>query len=103
MTTKTEAVYARLDQSTKTEAESIFKKLGISASTAIGMFYRQVIQERGLPFELKVKEEVPKLESIYDYTKEEFEQDLLRSLEDVKSGNYYTWEESKKMLEERIV
>ncbi len=47
-------VNVRIDQNLKEEAEEIFSKLGITASTAINLFYKQVIRENGIPFELKL-------------------------------------------------
>jgi DNA-damage-inducible protein J len=51
---KTATISARIDPETKREAESVFRDLGLSASQAITLFYRQVQLRRGLPFELKV-------------------------------------------------
>ena len=36
------------------KAESILSALGIPASSAINMFYKQIILQRGLPFEVKM-------------------------------------------------
>jgi DNA-damage-inducible protein J len=44
----------RIDDDTKRNAERILKELGISASSAITMFYKQIILQRGLPFEVKM-------------------------------------------------
>ena len=51
---KTSSISARIDPETKSAAESIFRDLGLSASQAITLFYRQVQLHRGLPFEVKV-------------------------------------------------
>ena len=40
----------------KEQAEAILSALGIPASNAITMFYKQVILQRGLPFEVKLPE-----------------------------------------------
>ncbi len=44
----------RTDKETKDEAERIFKELGLTMSTAINMFLRQVIRVQGIPFEIKL-------------------------------------------------
>ena len=54
MATKTANLYARIEPETKTCAENILESLGIPVSTAINMFYRQIILNNGLPFELKI-------------------------------------------------
>jgi hypothetical protein len=46
---KTASINARIEPEVKEKAESIFAALGISASDAIGLFYRQVTYRRGLP------------------------------------------------------
>lgn len=51
---KTETIRARIDPITKEEAEEIFHALGISATEAITLFYRQVAMHHGLPFPLKI-------------------------------------------------
>jgi DNA-damage-inducible protein J len=51
---KTATISARIDPDTKRAAESVFHDLGLSASQAITLFYRQVQLQRGLPFEVKV-------------------------------------------------
>lgn len=43
-----------IDPEVKEQAESILNELGISASTAINIFYRQVIFHKGLPFEVRL-------------------------------------------------
>lgn len=50
MATKSANVIARVEPEIKERAEAIFSQIGIPASTAINMFYRQVILQRGLPF-----------------------------------------------------
>ena len=54
MATKTANLYARIEPETKACAENILESLGIPVSTAINMFYRQIILNNGLPFELKI-------------------------------------------------
>ena len=45
----------RLDSGIKTEAEELFKSLGINMTTAINMFLNQAIKTRSIPFEIKEK------------------------------------------------
>ena len=56
-TTKTATARALLDPNIKNEAEKILKDLGLSVSKAYELFYRQVIAQKGLPFELKIPKE----------------------------------------------
>ena len=56
-TTKTSTARALLDPEVKKQAEAILKELGLSVSKSFELFYRQVIAQRGLPFELHVPNE----------------------------------------------
>ena len=43
----------RIDETTKRDAEIVFESLGMTATTAINIFYKQVIRTGSIPFELK--------------------------------------------------
>ena len=47
------AVNVQVDTKTKNEATAILKDLGMSMSTAINIFLKQVVKSDGLPFEVK--------------------------------------------------
>ena len=51
---KSEMIRARVKPEIKHEAESVFRTLGLSATQAITLFYKQVALQRGLPFALKI-------------------------------------------------
>lgn len=47
-------IRARITPDLKTEAESIFKKLGLSTTEAITLFLSQVKLYKGLPFPVRI-------------------------------------------------
>ena len=51
---KSANLYARIEPDIKEQAEAILSALGIPASNAITMFYKQIILQKGLPFEVKL-------------------------------------------------
>jgi len=51
---KTVTVSARIEPNLKKQAETLLIKLGLSASQAITMFYRQVTLRKGLPFDVAI-------------------------------------------------
>jgi DNA-damage-inducible protein J len=55
---KTETIRARVEPELKREAEGVLKALGLNASEAITLFYRQVALRRGLPFEIRLPNEL---------------------------------------------
>lgn len=44
----------RTDKEVKEQAELIFNELGLNMTTAINMFLKTAIRERGIPFSLKL-------------------------------------------------
>jgi len=56
-TTKTASARALLDPEVKAKAENILKELGLSVSKSFELFYRQIIAQHGLPFELQIPNE----------------------------------------------
>ena len=51
---KTEMIRARVEPELKRQTEQVFLKLGVSATEAITLFYRQVTLHQGLPFAVRV-------------------------------------------------
>ena len=51
---KTAMIRARVEPELKREAEELLSELGMSATEAITLFYRQVTMHRGLPFDVRV-------------------------------------------------
>lgn len=59
MAAKSANLYARIEPEVKEQAENILSALGIPASNAINMFYKQIILQRGLPFDVKIPSSRP--------------------------------------------
>ena len=51
---KTATVRARIEPRLKKEAEHVLEDLGLSATQAINLFYRQVTLRQGLPFDVVI-------------------------------------------------
>lgn len=56
---KTTSIYTRVEPQLKEEAEKILSQLGIPMSNAINIFLRQVVLQKGLPFEVKISPNTP--------------------------------------------
>ena len=78
-------IYVRVEPDVKENAETILAQLGIPMSNAVGMFLKQVILRRGLPFDVTL----PALQpfDISTLTKEEFHAELEKGYEDALKGN----------------
>lgn len=81
---KTANLYARIEPELKEQAEAILTALGIPASNAITMFYRQVILQQGLPFDVKLPTAKPV--DMSKLTKEQLDAELQQGYDDVLAG-----------------
>ncbi len=82
--TRTANVFTRVDPETKEQAEAILNQLGIPMSNAIGMFLKQIVMQRGIPFEMKLPASVPAV--IDSMTKEQFNVELQKGMDDIAAG-----------------
>ena len=80
---KSANLYARIEPEIKEQAESILSELGIPASNAINMFYKQIILQRGLPFEVKLPQHPL---DVGNMTEEQFNAELEKGSADMKAG-----------------
>lgn len=51
---KTSTVRARIEPRLKEDVEKLFKKMGISTTEAINLFYRQIQLRNGFPFNVVI-------------------------------------------------
>jgi len=55
---KTATIQTRVDPTVKKDAQEILKKLNITMSEAISMYLSQITLQQGIPFELKIPNEL---------------------------------------------
>ena len=82
--TRTANVFTRVDPDTKEQAEAILNELGIPMSNAIGMFLKQVVLQRGIPFEIKLPASAPV--AIGAMSREQFDMELQKGMDDIAAG-----------------
>jgi DNA-damage-inducible protein J len=51
---KDTTINVRINSEVKNKSETILNELGLSLSTAIDLYLTRIIQERGIPFEIKL-------------------------------------------------
>lgn len=81
---KSANLYARIEPELKEQAETILNALGIPASNAITMFYKQIILHNGLPFEVKIPEHPLDVSRM---TQAQFNAELEKGYQDMQEGN----------------
>lgn len=81
---KTANLYARIEPDVKDQAEAILSALGIPVSNAINMFYKQIILQRGIPFEMKLPKDT--VLDIRTMTDEQMNAELEKGFADLQAG-----------------
>ena len=84
MAAKSANLYARIEPDVKERAESILMTLGVPASNAINMFYKQIILHNGLPFEVKLPSARPV--DMSALSKEELDAEIEKGYADMLAG-----------------
>lgn len=85
---KTANLYARIEPDVKEQAENILASLGIPASNAINMFYKQIILHNGIPFELKLPSS--QIQSVSVLNEEQLSAELDKGYADMLDDNTNT-------------
>ena len=80
---KSANLYARIEPDLKEQAETILSALGIPASNAITMFYKQIILQNGLPFDVKLPNHPL---DISQMTAAQLNAELEKGYADIKAG-----------------
>lgn len=81
---RTSNIFARVEPEIKEQAELVLEQLGIPMSNAIGLFLRQVVLQRGIPFELKLPQTKPL--AVGTLTEEQFNAEIEKGLADLTAG-----------------
>ena len=89
-TMATSPTQIRIDSNVKTEANELFKELGIDMSSAVNVFLRQCVLHGGIPFKI----EVPKFNTEMLAAMEEGK----RISRDTNTPSYSSMEDLKKAL-----
>ena len=96
---RTSNVFARVEPDVKQQAEEILEQLGIPMSNAVSMFLRQIVMQRGIPFEMKLPQNVPL--AYGSLTDDQFVAEVEKGLADVKNGKLITADEAEKQMRQK--
>ncbi len=97
---KTANVTARIQPEIKETAEAILERLGIPVSVFIDMTYRQVIMHDGIPFSLKISNNLKTRDNI---SEAEFKKMMEAGLAQAKANDSLTVEEAFSNLRLELV
>ena len=82
---KTTNLYVRLEPGVKEQAELVLGQLGIPVSNAVNIFLKQVVMQRGIPFDVKLPAVKPI--ALSDLTEIDFNEELGKGYTDFTQGN----------------
>ena len=80
---RTSNVFARVEPEIKEQAEQVLDQLGIPMSNAVSMFLRQIVLQRGIPFEMK-------LVAFGSLTKKQKDAELEKGMADIRAGRTHS-------------
>lgn len=81
---RTSNIFVRVEPEIKQQAEKVLEQLGIPMSSAIGIFLRQVVLQRGLPFDMKLPTNLPLSAGLLN--EEQFNEEIEKGLADLTAG-----------------
>ena len=81
---RTSNVFARVEPELKDQAENVLSQLGIPMSSAIGLFLRQVVLQRGIPFDMKLPQRKPV--ALGSLSEAEFNAEIEKGFADMAAG-----------------
>lgn len=76
-------INVRIDDKLKEESKEIFDGLGIDLTTGIKIFLTKVVREKGIPFDMTVKND-----------------NLEQALDDMNKGDYKTFNTVKELMQD---
>ena len=82
---KTATLNLRVDPAVKSSADAIFSALGLSMSTAVDMFLRQVVYTGGIPFALNVPEAARSVD-VAQMSNAELRETFSRGMKEISAG-----------------
>ena len=82
---KTTNLYVRLEPGLKEQAEAVLGQLGIPMSNAVNIFLKQVVMQRGIPFDVKLPATKPI--EVSSLTESELDAELEKGFADLARGN----------------
>ena len=95
---RTSNIYTRVEPEIKEQAEKILTQLGIPMSNAITIFLRQVVMHKGIPFDMKLPQNMPV--SLEALTEAEFNAEIEKGLNDIVAGKVSSIDDVTKRMKQ---
>jgi len=96
---RTTSIYTRVEPEIKEQAEQILSTLGIPVTSAINLFLRQVVMQKGIPFDVKIP---PHPLDMSRMTKEELDTEIQKGWDSACAGRTIPADQVRKNMEARL-
>ena len=93
----TATIEASVEPGIRDEAEAILERLGIPVPVAVGLFFHQVVQKRGLPFEPRRAYKRPLF--LDELDEETLLAEVQKGLDDIKAGRVTSLADFRREME----
>ena len=97
---KTSSVFVRVEPEVKVQAESILNQLGIPMSNAIALFLKQVVLNKGIPFDIKLPVTKPII--LDSLSEEQFNTIIEKGIAEFSAGNISTAKEVREQMNKEL-
>jgi len=97
---RTANIFARVEPELKEQAELVLNELGIPMSNAVGMFLKQIVLQRGIPFEMKLPTISPLAYEML--SKEEFDNEIQKGVDSIANGQAISAQELRAELKRNL-
>jgi DNA-damage-inducible protein J len=81
---KSSSVYTRVEPDIKEQAERVLSELGIPMANAINIYLRQIVLQKGIPFEVKLPQYEPL--SLSKLSREQLDTEIEKGLASLRAG-----------------
>lgn len=85
---RTSNIFVCVEPEIKEQAEQVLEQMGIPLSNAVSIFLRQVVLQKGMPFEVKLPRRQPL--AYGSMTKKRFDAELSRGMANIQEGKIYS-------------
>jgi DNA-damage-inducible protein J len=81
---KSSSVYTRVEPELKEQAEQVLSQLGIPMANAINLYLRQIVLQKGIPFDIKLPQNEPLDFSML--SPEQLDAEIQKGFDDLNAG-----------------
>lgn len=92
----TTTIYADVETDVKDQAEIVLNSLGIPMSDAVDLFLKQVVLQRGIPFDMKLPLNKPIV--VTELSKEQFDSEIQKGFDDINAGKVTSADDVRKEM-----